>query len=124
MNLANLQVKWEKNPNCVRVRCNCKYVFFLHFFHSIDVDCIWEGNIHHELMHVLGFSHQQNRKDRDEYVSIKWNNILPDKQANFVKQSTSLDSDWPYDGHSLLHYHSKSFTANEEDTIKSMVRKC
>ena len=33
------------------------------------------GSTMHEMYHCLGFFHEQSRTDRDDYVTIMWDNI-------------------------------------------------
>lgn len=52
---------------------------------SLDDRCILAsipGLIVHELMHTLGFYHEHQRPDRDEFVSIDLNNVEPSKQLH------------------------------------------
>lgn len=43
---------------------------------DLQEGCIYEfGEVQHETMHALGFFHEQSRKDRDDFVTIVWNNI-------------------------------------------------
>ena len=37
--------------------------------------CSNKGVAIHEMMHVLGFLHTQSRRDRDNYITIHYNNI-------------------------------------------------
>ena len=46
----------------------------------------------HELLHVLGDNHEQNRPDRDDFVTVHWENIESDKRDNYYK--TTFD---PFD---------------------------
>jgi hypothetical protein len=52
---------------------------------SLDDRCILAsipGLIVHELMHTLGFYHEHQRPDRDEFVSINLKNVEPSKEIS------------------------------------------
>jgi hypothetical protein len=79
--------------------------------------CISRRVISHELMHALGFFHEQSRADRDQFVQIKYENIIEEMKINFEIRPTSVDNGSPYDYASLMHYPRTAFTKNGLDTI-------
>ncbi|CAL8321633.1 unnamed protein product [Merluccius merluccius] len=78
--------------------------------------CMWSGVASHELMHALGFVHEQSRSDRDRYVTIVWKNIQPDRIHNFQKQSTN-NLNTAYDYSSVMHYGRYAFSGDGGPTI-------
>lgn len=61
------------------------------------------GTICHELGHTLGMVHEHQRSDRNNYVNILTNNIIPGDAGNFVLLSNSTNVT-PYDFLSVMHY--------------------
>ncbi|XP_033118703.1 zinc metalloproteinase nas-15-like [Anneissia japonica] len=77
------------------------------------------GIIMHEMMHAVGFYHEQSRTDRDSYVTINWNNIQDGMAYNFDSYSSSFIDDLGtnYDYNSIMHYDQYAFSKNGYATI-------
>ncbi|XP_048504685.1 seminal metalloprotease 1 [Athalia rosae] len=83
--------------------------------------CVRHGIVLHELMHAIGFYHQQSAADRDDWVAIHWDNIKEGREHNFKKYDNATVTDYgiPYDYQSIMHYSSHAFSKNGEPTITS-----
>uniref|UniRef100_UPI00089DA972 high choriolytic enzyme 1-like n=1 Tax=Ciona intestinalis TaxID=7719 RepID=UPI00089DA972 len=84
---------------------------------SIGPGCEYSGIVQHEFLHALGFWHEQSRPDRDDYVTIRWENIKDGKAKNFRKRTTINSLGSPYDTQSIMHYSGLSFSKNGSATI-------
>ena len=75
------------------------------------VTLISEDSALHELMHTIGFWHEQSREDRDDYITVLKNNIHADKLENFQKYSLKeIDHlGAKYDYCSIMHYGPGTF---------------
>ncbi|XP_056157044.1 uncharacterized protein LOC130131387 [Lampris incognitus] len=78
--------------------------------------CVYHGIIQHELIHALGFWHEQSRSDRDRYVRINWENIQNGRKHNFNRYTTN-NLNTQYDYSSVMHYGKTAFSKNGKDTI-------
>ncbi|ROL43430.1 Meprin A subunit alpha [Anabarilius grahami] len=83
---------------------------------SIGDRCDTKAIVEHELLHALGFYHEQSRSDRDDYVQIWWDQIIPGKEHNFNKYEDDFitDLNTPYDYESIMHYRPLSFNKNPD----------
>uniref|UniRef100_A0A8B9YP78 Meprin A subunit n=1 Tax=Bos mutus grunniens TaxID=30521 RepID=A0A8B9YP78_BOSMU len=90
---------------------------------SIGQGCDYKAIVEHEILHALGFYHEQSRTDRDDYVNIWWDEILPGYQHNFNTYDDNFitDLNTPYDYESLMHYRPLSF--NKNDSIPTITAK-
>merc|ERR1712212_494981 len=80
---------------------------------SLDANgCIYVGTAIHELMHAIGFYHEHQRNDRDDYVTIHYENV----QAGYA-YAFDKDTYWRYVGEdynyaSIMHYGTYAFSNN------------
>ncbi|CAL8133315.1 unnamed protein product [Orchesella dallaii] len=81
--------------------------------------CMHIGTVMHEMIHALGFFHEQARPDRDDHVSIYYDNIIPGQRHNFHKFGASEVSTLgiPYNVRSIMHYESDAWSNNGKPTI-------
>lgn len=83
--------------------------------------CMSLSTIKHEFLHALGFFHQQNSADRDDYVTVNVKNVKEEHENNFVKYSNSEVTNWGqgYDLGSVMHYAANDFSDNGQPVITS-----
>ena len=76
----------------------------------------------HEMGHVLGFIHEHERPDRDDYIEVLWCNINPDWRDQYEKYYDLDITKGPYDFDSIMHYGSMgSANAGLNPTMRSRV---
>ena len=83
---------------------------------SIGYYCSFSATVH-EIGHVLGLWHEQNHQDRDKYVIIHEENILPGLEPNFDKETVVSSLGVPYDINSIMHYNTTDFTLTNTITV-------
>lgn len=71
----------------------------------------------HELMHVLGFWHEHQRPDRDQFVAVQTGNIAPTELHQFAIVPTSTTQGLPYDLDSVLHFSATEASQNGQPTL-------
>ncbi|XP_048582546.1 uncharacterized protein LOC5516638 isoform X2 [Nematostella vectensis] len=89
---------------------------------SLGSGCNDKKIIMHELMHAIGFWHEQSRPDRNKYVEVLWENIQEGEAHNFNKYSHGeIDTlQVPYDFDSIMHYGRTSFGKDGLETIRAI----
>lgn len=69
--------------------------------------------IMHEIMHAIGFIHEQSRPDRDHFIEILWQNIEEKYQPQFAMVPDLLleaERNSPFNYHSIMLYEPNNFT--------------
>jgi len=82
--------------------------------------CIAPGPVMHLLLHTLGSWEPTSRWDRDEYVTIVWENVLPGLEFNLHKRIHNDTLGFPYfDYDSIMNNFNDDYSKNGNDTILS-----
>lgn len=87
---------------------------------SLASNCLQsQGLIIHEVVHALGFYHEQSRPDRDSFVVINYENIPLAQKYNFDRRKAHQIANVKtvYDYKSIMHYSRTTFTSNGKDTM-------
>ncbi|KAK2819678.1 hypothetical protein Q7C36_021324 [Tachysurus vachellii] len=105
----------ERDYISIESRSGCySYVGRLGYGQTVSLDrngCIYHNTVQHELLHALGFNHEQTRSDRDNHIRVLWENIMDEMKYNFDKIAT-LNQGTPYDYDSVMQYHRTAFSKN------------
>jgi hypothetical protein len=74
------------------------------------------GSVIHEIGHALGLFHEQSHPDRDQFVTIHWDNIIPARKSQFRIEANARELT-TYDFGSIMHYSATAFSKNGKATI-------
>lgn len=78
--------------------------------------CVTVSTTIHEMLHAMGSHHEQSRSDRDNYVTMHWDNIRGGTGNNNMAKANTFDNN-PYDAESAMQYSLYSFSTNGRKTI-------
>jgi Astacin (Peptidase family M12A) len=74
--------------------------------------------VRHELGHAVGLFHEQSRRDRNPFVRINYENVMPGKEYNFDQYVVEDGEDLgEYDYCSIMHYGTHLWSKNNQPTI-------
>lgn len=98
-----------------------RYAFFRSMYDSVRVFLFQLAIAAHEIQHALGFWHEQNRYDRDAYVTVNTANVATGQLLNFNEEPPNKLSTYgiPYEYGSNMHYSGNAFASNT--SIPTMV---
>ncbi|XP_021194225.3 high choriolytic enzyme 2 [Helicoverpa armigera] len=81
--------------------------------------CFTHTIIIHEWIHVIGFMHMHSTHNRDTYVRLLWQNMIPGMEYAFERYGTNVvhNMGLPYEYASNMHYDRFGFSRNGQPTM-------
>ena len=73
--------------------------------------------VKHEIGHAVGLWHEHQREDRDDYVSVLYENLSPSRAGSY---SAEHPASGPYDYASVMHYSPRSDAWNEREVFETV----
>ncbi|XP_023232103.1 astacin-like metalloprotease toxin 4 [Centruroides sculpturatus] len=120
----------EEDGGVYRLQCTCGVPCYSNVGRtgraqplSLGYGCYFPGTMAHELGHAIGFYHEHNRSDRDDYLNIFWINIMQNMKPQFKKlfpTENVLYDEFNY--RSIMLYGETAFSKNPIK-FKTMVAK-
>jgi hypothetical protein len=83
-------------------------------------DC-GRGSVVHEILHAAGFFHEQSRSDRDNFITVVWDEIDPEFRSQFQTRGARAQDIGSYDFSSIMHYSSHAFSRRGRPTMVAKV---
>ena len=83
----------------------------------IQVGACGRGSVVHEILHAAGFYHEQSRGDRDDFITVVWDEIERAHHSAFRKRGSRGKDIGPYDYGSVMHYGNRAFSKRGAPTI-------
>ncbi|XP_046633963.1 hatching enzyme 1.2-like isoform X2 [Daphnia pulicaria] len=114
--------KWEEQQLEIGRLGGVQYVSLI-----VAKDCL--QYVMHEIMHGIGFWHEQQREDRDQYVNVFYENLNADvHEVSYGIRSTATglakNLNTPYDYNSITHYHKEAFQIDKSKPTMAATDGC
>jgi len=78
---------------------------------TMTLNVLTRAQTAHEMAHAIGFEHEQVRQDRDTYINVNTNNIVP-SALSFFNVCMNCPTFGTYDFTSIVHFTAELFSTN------------